>query len=233
MNQLSDLSNSFELTIKDTDLQDVTSEIAETFTDELLSEGVLKEIPIISTIIGLARVVFSLQETLLVKKLVYFISGIHDVDLAKRKRMISKIDDSQEYQIKVGEKLLYIIDKCEDHVSAIYHSQLFKAFLEEKITYLEFLRGSAVIQRIFIHDLEEFIDQYDIERDIDPRYDRFSEFDYRLINAGICYLLTDSVSIRDQDDWESSDKYIVEGGKEYLNITEIGSILRLHLMKYQ
>ena len=30
-------------------------------------------------------------------------------------KVISEIDNSKKYRIKLGEKLLYIIDKCDDH----------------------------------------------------------------------------------------------------------------------
>ena len=40
---------------------------------------------------------------------------IKNISATKRRDMINKIDNSGKFRTKVGEKLLYIIDKCEDH----------------------------------------------------------------------------------------------------------------------
>jgi hypothetical protein len=47
MTELNEISNSLESTLKDTDLQSVTIDLAETFTDSFLHDGILKEIPIV------------------------------------------------------------------------------------------------------------------------------------------------------------------------------------------
>lgn len=118
MNELNNISNSLEETLKDSDLQGVSINLAETFSDAVLEDGILKDIPLIGTITGLAKATFSLRERLLVKKLIYFITGLKSIDPTERNKMISKVNKSEKYKIKVGEKLLYIIDKCEDHVSS-------------------------------------------------------------------------------------------------------------------
>src|SRR5665647_269195 len=108
MNDIKKLSNSLEETLKVSDLQNVTIELAETFTDTLLNDGLLRDIPIIGTIVGLTKASFSLNERLLIKKLMYFISDLKDIDASKRKKLITKIDNSEKQKIRVGEKLLYI-----------------------------------------------------------------------------------------------------------------------------
>src|SRR5207253_2416236 len=139
MNEITKLSNSLEATLRDSDLQNVTSELAETFTDTLLNEGLLREIPIIGTIIGLTKASFNLNDRLLIKKLIYFISELKDIDIKKRQKLNSAIDNSGKQKVRIGEKLLYIIDKSDDHITAKYIAILFSAFLNEEITYAKFL----------------------------------------------------------------------------------------------
>jgi len=228
MNEIKKLSNSLEETLKDSDLQNVTIELAETFTDTLLNEGLLRDIPIIGTIVGLTKATISLNDRLLIKKLIYFISELKDIDVEKRNRLVSTIENSEKQRLKVGEKLLYIIDKCEDHITAKYISILFSAFLKEEITYTEFLRCSAIVQKLLIQDLDQFIQTKveDIETNI-TEYDKgVSDFQNSLITSGICATKTERVSIRDQDDYKMSDKYVVEGGDLIINLTEIGYTLK-------
>ncbi len=228
MNEIKRISNSLEETLKDSDLQNVTIDLAETLTDTLIQDGVLKDIPVIGTVIGLSKFAISLNDRLLVKKLIYFISELKDVDQKKRSKLISEIDNSEKEQIKVGEKLLYIIDKAEDHLTAKYVAVVFKAFLNEEISYSDFLRCSTIIQKLLIQDLELFIDSdiKSIEIKI-TKYDKgLSDFHSSLIISGICVSQNDSISVRDQDDYKMSDRYVVEGGDLLVYLTEIGYTLK-------
>lgn len=231
MNEIKKVSNSLEETIKDSNLQDVTADLAETFTDALLKEGLLKDIPVIGTIIGLTRVTISLNDRLLIKKLIYFISELKTINQEKRKRLIEEIESSEKQRIKVGEKLLYIIDKCDDHTAAKYIAILFSAFLDEDMTYEEFLRGSTIVQRLIVQDLEQFIETKveELETKI-TKYDKgITDFQNSLITAGILATHTESVSVRDQDDYKQSDKYVVDGGDQIIYLTDIGYKLKLVL----
>ena len=231
INEIKNLSNSLESTLKDSDLQSITADLAETFTDSLLNEGILRDIPIIGTIIGLTKASFSLNERLLLKKLIYFLSELQDIPVEKRLKLISSIEASEKYKIKVGEKLLYIIDKCDDHISAKYVAILFSEFLNEQITYQDFLRGSAIIQKLFLQDLEQFIaaEYKQLERKITQWDSGLSDFENSLITVGICATYIDPVSVEDQDDYKMLEKYVVQGGDQNIYLTEIGKTLKLHL----
>ncbi len=232
MSDLKIISKSFNETLKDSELQNVTIELAEAFADNLINDGLLKEIPIIGTIIGLTKSTINLVDRLFLKKILYFLTEIKSIEPHKREKLISDIENSEKCKIKVGEKLLYIIDKCEDHISAIFVAKLFSAFLKEEVSYKDFLRGSLVIEKIFIEDFEEFIktDSKNIEK-IVTKYDTISELQINLINAGICGMITNDVSVRDQDDWDQSEKYVVEGGNTEIYYTDIGYKLKKVLTK--
>lgn len=228
MNELNKLSNSLNKTLRDSDLQNVTTNLAETISDSLLNDGILKDVPIIGTIVGLTKTAINLNDRLFLKKIIHFITEIKDVEPHKRKKLIADIEKSEKIKIKVGEKLLYIIDKCDDHISAKYVAKLFNAFLKEEIKYSDFLRGTVIIQKTFIDDLEYFIDTKteDLEKTITQYDDTITDIENSLINSGLCGMLTDQVSIRDQDDWKMSDKYIVEGGGLVIYLTDIGHLIK-------
>lgn len=228
MNEIKELSTSLEETLKDSDLQNVTADLAEAFTDTLLNDGLLRDIPIIGTIIGLTKASISLNERLLIKKLIYFIAELKDIDVEKRRKLISTIENSETQKIRVGEKLLYIIDKCEDHLTAKYVAVLFSSFLKEEISYTEFLRCSVIVQKLIIQDLELFIvtKTSDIETSISIYDKGLSDFQNSLITSGICATMTDRVAVRDQDDYKMGNKYIVEGGDLIIYVTEIGLKLK-------
>lgn len=228
MNELNKLANSLEATLKDSDLQNVTIELAESLTDAAIKDGLLRDVPVLGTIVGLARASISLNDRLLIKKLIYFITEFKDIEAQKRNQLLSKIESSEKHKVRVGEKLLYIIDKCDDHIMAKYIAVLFSAFLREEISYGEFLRCSAIIQRLLIQDLEDFIkiEVEEIESTITQYSKGVSDFQYSLITSGICATQTDRVSVRDQDDYKMGGKYVVEGGDLIIYMTDIGYTLK-------
>lgn len=223
MNGIRKISNSFEQTLKDSNLQNVSIGLAETLSDSILEDGLLKDIPIIGTIVGLGKSTIKITDLLFLKKVISFLSELENVSIKDRKEMIDKIDSSEKFRIKVGEKLLYIIDKCDDHENAHYVSKLFAGYIEKEISYPDFLRGSKVIERIYIGDLIDFIN--DDRTDLEPN----EIGDYE--GTGLYETYTEEVNVRDQDDWKASDKYVVEGGETRAYITDIGSKIRKVLKK--
>jgi hypothetical protein len=218
MNGIKKISNSFGQTLKDSNLQNVSIGIAETLSDSMLEDGLLKDIPIIGTIVGLGKTSIKIPDLLFLKKVISFLSELENVSINDRKEMIDKIDSSEKFRIKVGEKLLYIIDKCDDHENAQYVSKLFAGYLEREIDYPDFLRGAKVIERIYIGDLVDFVN--DDRTNLEPN----EIGDYE--GTGLYETYTEEVSVRDQDDWKASDKYIVEGGETRAYITDIGDKIR-------
>ncbi len=170
MIELKKFINSLEKTIKDSDLHNVTIGLSETLIDSLIDDGICKDIPIIGSILGVGKVALGVRERFFFKKIIYFISELKDIPKSKRHEMVDKIDISQKYRIKVGEKLLYILEKCEDHEKSKIIAYLFSAFLEGILTYGEFLRSVNVTEKILTEDLIQFVkDDFDSNLLIDSQ----------------------------------------------------------------
>jgi len=223
LNEIKQISNSFEETLKDSDLQNVSIGLAEVLSDSFLEDGLLKDIPIVGTIVGLGKVSIKITDLLFLKKIISFLSELETISVKDRKMMIDKIDSSEKYKIKVGEKLLYIIDKCDDYENAKYVSMFFAGYLEGDIEYSDFLKGSKAIERIYIGDLIDFVK--DDRTTLEPN----ELEDYQ--GTGLYETYAEEISIRDQDDWKAHDKYVVEGGEPRGYITDIGAMIRKVLKK--
>lgn len=223
MNEINKISNSFEETLKDSNLQNVAIGLTETFADSILEDGLLKDIPIVGTIVGLGKTSIKITDLLFLKKVISFLAELETISIEDRKKMISKIDSSKKFRVKVGEKLLYIIDKCDDHENAQYISKLFAGYINREIDYPDFLRASKVIERIYIGDLIKFIKDERIV--LQPN----ELIDYE--GTGLYETYTEPISVKDQDDWKASDKYIVDGGEPRGYITDIGAKIRKVLKK--
>lgn len=222
MSEINKISNSLETTIKDSNLQAVTLDLAETFTDAILEDGILKDIPIFSTIIGLGKAGLRIKDRLFLKKIISFISEINQISIEKRNEVITKIDASKKFRIKVGEKLLYIIEKCEDYEKSHLMGKLFKALLNEKIDYACFLRCAVVLDRAIPEDLMWFVNGDWEELYIEEAADclNWGVFEIKPISLKIKENVSPSIH------WEEKYNYEVQGGELKAEINFIGKKIR-------
>lgn len=143
--------------IKNQDLHKVLADLGDSLSDGIVDESVIKNIPYLSILLGLKDAVISIQDKLFTNKLLHFLNELKDTTVEERIAQIERINNNSDYKSKVGEKLLYILDKCDDNEKAIYVGKLFQCYIEEKISYEDFLRASKCIEIAFLSDLKRFV----------------------------------------------------------------------------
>lgn len=218
------IQSAFDATLRDTNLESITESIAELSIDSLLKEEVLKEVPIVSTMVSMVKLGANIQDRLFLKKIVSFMAGLNEIPPDERRKMIDDIDASGKHRIKVGEKLLYIIDACNDHESSELVARLFKVFVEGGITYDEFLQSSNILDKITGQDFRWFLNN--------ARNYMSAEDAGSLISSGLFDLYYEPIDVRvkDQDDHKmvsKGDKYKteVDGGEMKVTISQAGKII--------
>ena len=217
------LQSSFDKSLISSYITDSVIDMVEISIDNLVDSSVIWDIPVVKTMIGLIRTGANIQDRLFLKKIVSFLVSIDDISDEKRKKLIEDIDNSRTYRVKVGEKLLYLIDACADHDSSQLLAILFSALLREVISYDEFLKASAVIAknqastiREFLESQNDTIDMYENDVDIDTGL-------YTIHSENV------SVSVRDNDDYDRGEQYIADVGDGGLwaNPSRAGEILKI------
>lgn len=211
---MNNLPDKLTETIKDDNFQDVILNLGEAAIDMVLDEGILKEIPILGSVWGLAKVTMSIQDKLFTKKLLTFLLQLKNTDPDSRKQQIDKIDNDPNYKTKVGEKLLHIIDKCEDSEKAAYIGKFFQCYIEEKIKYEEFLRASKSIEMTFLYDLKRFIKENWDDMEMEEAGD--------LVGSG----LMNAIYTPGEQTWDN-----VGNGTLRLKTSPIGKLIQKHLPK--
>jgi len=213
MTGLLDISDSLEQAIMDPGLQDSTAALAEVVLDSTLDSGVLKDIPIIGTALALTRATLVIRDRLFLNKLLHFLKELHVVPAEQREAMVRKVNNSGHFRVTVGEKLLYILDRCEDHQTSQVIAMLFKAFLQQRISYAEFLRLAHAADRIMVNDLIAFVTS---DWDSTPVEDATD-----LLGSGLVFLMP-----QDQSVWKVSERYKGGGGDLVVHVTKLGETLR-------
>ncbi|MCL5006890.1 MAG: hypothetical protein M1153_01985 [Patescibacteria group bacterium] len=219
-----DIQTSLDDTIKSSTLQ-ITGDLTETAIDSLLNNSALKEIPVVRTIVNFWKAGADIKNALFLKKIIFFLNQLKDIPSEQRRKMIEKIDNSKEYRIKVSEKLLYIIDKSNDHVNSELVARLFRAFIQEKITYDEFLQTSHIIKDITPNDLRWFLKNAREDIDIEGIGE--------LVGSGLFKVNYDPIDVKvtKEDDYDvyletkSEYKAFVNGGGISVSISNAGKII--------
>ncbi len=139
--------------ISSDNIKEIVVDAAELSLDQFLEDGVIKDIPIFGTLYKAFKTTQTIRDAIFAKKLFKFLTQLKDIPQDKRKAFVDKIEEKEGEKVKVGQKLLVIIEQLDDIDKAEIIGNLFCATINEKIEYENFLRLSAMVQRAFLPDL--------------------------------------------------------------------------------
>ncbi|MCB8817095.1 hypothetical protein [Desulfosporosinus shakirovi] len=125
-------------------------ELAEVVIDNLLEDGVLKEIPIIGTLSSIFKAGNSIRDIYFVRKILLFLCSLEDTSLDERQELLSKHTNTSQ----LGEKLIFILDRLDDIEKPKLIANLFKRYMNNEVNYVSFQRLAFIIEKCFIEDLK-------------------------------------------------------------------------------
>lgn len=208
------------------DLKKITQDISESIIDSISEDGLLNEIPLISTSIGFYKAGQSFRLRNYIKNLYTFLFQLKDIDNQAKEKFIKQINDNENSKNELFERILFIIEKLDDSYKSKIIGKLFKSYIYDKINLNDFLRLSLIIERSFYKDLKYFAYDNSLRHieDKETRSTFFSEMNRSdafesLTNLG---LLTVQISenIHEQKNYRASKKF----NRKYV-LTSIGRVL--------
>lgn len=135
--------------------KDVISDYLEIGIDSLMNEGILKEIPIVNTIVGVLKIGKNVHDRNLLKQTLTFINEFNNNKISRDKLEQYKI--TIEYNPKRCEeelgRILLLLNNFIDKEKSIMLAKIFKAYIEKIINWNEFCEYSEIINRLFIQDI--------------------------------------------------------------------------------
>lgn len=156
-NENIDLSTSLVETISKSDLKDVGKELLEIGVDEIIAEGLLKELPIINIISGFWKTGLAIRDKRFISKLLYFLNESSKLSQKERERLIENLEEDK-FQKEAGEKLIALVDNLETKSKARLLGKTLYLFGKKLISKEEFWRISFIIEKLPITDLNAIID---------------------------------------------------------------------------
>lgn len=129
-------------------------EIAEIGLDAILEDGMLKEIPFISTAMSIYRMGKSIHERHNIAKLVVFLNEINQgtADETEREKYYAKFKDNERFRSRELEYILILIDRYIDYDKPVMLAKLYLAYLREFISWHELTMYAEAVDRFLIGD---------------------------------------------------------------------------------
>lgn len=94
MSKCKELSLAVVESVRSNALPDLAQEYAEAGIDVVLTEGVLRDIPLVNTIVAIGKFGISISDRLLIKKLIRFLGPLHHLSSIERQKMITKLEST-------------------------------------------------------------------------------------------------------------------------------------------
>jgi hypothetical protein len=116
---------------------DLAVDYSEIFIDDLMDNPALKEIPLVKSVVGVVKGGIAVNQFFFAKKLLTFIQTFNSgqIDPEKKSKFQERINKDDRYRKKVCEQIMVFIDRFIEINKAKISANLFKAYVEEKITY--------------------------------------------------------------------------------------------------
>ena len=140
-------------TIADKGAIDLVSDYSELALDGLLSDGPLKDVPVIGTVIKIAKVGIGVRDHVFLKKVASFLRPLKDISDHERDNFRSRIEADEEFSSTVGEKLILLLERADDMKKPALIGKAFAAYLRKELDFEQFTRMAAGIDRALMPDL--------------------------------------------------------------------------------
>jgi hypothetical protein len=154
------------------ELGDLTMEYGELGLDSFLNDGLVKDIPILRTLVGIIRTGLNIRDRAYVEKIAMFLSQVGQTTQEQREAFVKKrCQDTKRFE----ETILLIVEQSDRIEKASLIGKIFKACILGKFSYEEALKLSNMVNRSFWGDLEDIIQN---------KKSVYEEKNYSLLQAG-------------------------------------------------
>ncbi len=109
----SDVERSLVDTLRQSDLTNIAEDATEIALDQIVDEGLLQNIPVVSTLTRLIKTDVTIRDHQFAKKLLNFLSSLSDVPPEKRKEMIDRLEADPNYRQRVGDSIILLLERSK------------------------------------------------------------------------------------------------------------------------
>lgn len=209
--------------IKSENLKDITIDLVEMALDNQITNEVLKEVPILKSLVAVRNIYNSYTDRIFIKKTMNVLLELGEINWKDRVELTSDLDDDDGTGT---EKILMAIDGIQTIQKCKVFGRLCKLKALNKIDKDDFLRLTKLIQDAYLEDIS--LVPYFVEK---KKEDTYADEFFPLIALGLIYQeQSEPAPIEKVEPYKLGDSPYYTGGE--INFTHSLSILGTTLMKY-
>ncbi|OEK00206.1 hypothetical protein BFP97_01175 [Roseivirga sp. 4D4] len=166
--------------INSKDLKSISIDLVEKALDNETSQEVIKEVPILKSLVAVKNIYSSYTDRIFIKKAMHVLLELSETSWNERTELVYELGDDDE---SGAEKILMAIDRLETTRKCKVYGRLCRLKALGKIEYVEdFLRLTKLIQDAYLDDLilVTYFKKYEGEEIYEGEY-------YPLISLGLIY----------------------------------------------
>ncbi|KOR90358.1 hypothetical protein [Paenibacillus solani] len=133
---------------------DLTVDYSEIAFDSLLSDDLIREIPIVKSIVALGRFGISIKQLHFTKKVLCFLKEFHSRSSTNNiVKFKNKLNTDQKFKDKVTERIILIIDRLRTEQRAILLTKLLMGYIHEEYNWETFCYFSECLDSMQLIDI--------------------------------------------------------------------------------
>ena len=176
---------SFESSLFDSNLTDIAIDITELGIDSVLDDGLFKDIPIVRTVVGVAKTAQNIYDRNLLRQTAIFILEFNTGSLNSQKLLEyrRRIDSDSKLLEKELGRLMILLNNNIDLEKSKILAHFYKSYVFEQISWESFCELSDVLNRSLLVDITLLLDMNNNENYVVPTEQKY-RID-RLVSQGL------------------------------------------------
>lgn len=161
------------------EFSDISENLAEVGIDAILEEGVLKDIPIVSTLVGLAKCAKSIPDLIFAAKVNKFLSTLASIEQQEKDNFLNNVNKDKDKLRKTGQIIIFNLDSANCLKKSEILGLVFKAYLVGEIKFEIFEVMCNVVNFVDTNNLITLI--FAVKEDLlwkNPQYGHLIQTDF-------------------------------------------------------
>ena len=151
---MDELIPAFRQSIFNDSLADGVANIAEVGIDSIMSDGLLKDIPIVNLLLNASRTFKAIHERNLLKNTALFLDTVNSqkIDDKKVQAYKKKLLNEKTAERELG-RVIVLLDQYVDNIKAQMLGRLFCQYIDRDYSWDKFCELSDILNRLFLDDM--------------------------------------------------------------------------------
>ena len=139
-------------------IKDLSTDFTEAGIDALIQNDVVKEIPVVKTLLAIPKVIKSISNYLFLQKIIRFLYQLNGTTLKERQDFLASLNTSKREEIISN--LILVLDKHDHLQKSELQGKLFVAYIKGLINYSDYMALTYALNMMDIKLLSSLVSFY-------------------------------------------------------------------------